>query len=150
MSTKLEGGLGLKSPSITDTVNELINTMAFNMAILDKLHPVGDIIMTTTPGNPSSRLGGTWEQLTGRFIVGADDNAFKIGVTGGRSDMGVETNYKVANAEGAPAEAANAGLIKANATGEVGFQGRVMVTYQDWTGQILPPYYPAYIWHRVA
>ncbi len=148
MSTKLEGGLGLRKPAITDTVKQFVEDMAANIDIIDALFPPGTIRITTSPTNPGDYLGGSWERIAGRFIVGADDSAYKPGTTGGRYDMGMHRNSAESEAG---AEAKDAGLVKNTAAANcMGFGGRVMVAEDGYTGRLEPPFYAAYIWRRVS
>ena len=45
---------------------------------LSEVYPVGSIYMSTEPTSPASLFGGSWSQLTGRFLIGVgrgvDDN----------------------------------------------------------------------------
>ena len=56
-------------------------------AILEAVYPVGSIYMSMVETNPSVLFGfGTWEQVKGRFLLGAD-SSFKVGDTGGESSV---------------------------------------------------------------
>ena len=51
--------------------------------LLDWTHPVGSIYQSTDPTHPSSLFGGgTWEELSGRFLIGAG-STYSAGNTGG-------------------------------------------------------------------
>lgn len=39
-------------------------------AVLNSVYPVGSIYMSMNSASPASLFGGTWSQLTGRFLVG--------------------------------------------------------------------------------
>ena len=53
-------------------------------SILEKIYPVGSIYMSMNPTNPSSFIGGKWEQLQNRVLLGAGD-AYDVGATGGEA-----------------------------------------------------------------
>nr|DAH45038.1 MAG TPA: baseplate protein [Caudoviricetes sp.] len=103
------------------------------------------------PTSPASFIGGTWERIEGKFIMGASDT-YPAGSTGG-SATHVQTvdeiaphthNYngynKVGN--GTPYLSGGNGAWEQNVpTGDTG-GGKPM--------DILNPYYSAYIWRRVA
>lgn len=50
--------------------------------ILDKFFPIGKTWISTDPTSPASIVGGSWEQIKGRFILAAD-NSHAAGTTGG-------------------------------------------------------------------
>ena len=58
--------------AVYEAINELKNSM----------YPVGSIYMSTTNANPANLFGGTWEQIKGRFLFGAD-STHSAGSTGG-------------------------------------------------------------------
>ena len=69
-------------------IKEKINAKA---SVLD-CYPVGAIYMSMSSTSPASLFGGTWEQLQGRFLLGAgtlyddvaDNNySYNVGDTGG-------------------------------------------------------------------
>lgn len=50
-----------------DAANEKIDTLNSSLA---RLYPVGSIYLSTNSTNPATFIGGTWEQIKGRFLVG--------------------------------------------------------------------------------
>ena len=50
--------------------------------LLDLIYPVGSIYMSVVDVSPSTFLGGTWERLKDRFLLGAGDT-YTAGATGG-------------------------------------------------------------------
>lgn len=52
---------------------------------MDNIYPIGSIFISTNTTNPSTYFGGTWERIKGRFLLAADDSAYKIGSTGGEA-----------------------------------------------------------------
>ena len=53
---------------------------------MDNIYPIGSVFITTNTTNPSTYFGGTWERIRGRFLLAADDSAYKIGKTGGEAE----------------------------------------------------------------
>lgn len=49
--------------------------------ILDAAHPVGSYYISDYPTDPAELFGGTWERVTGRFLLAATDG----GASGGNS-----------------------------------------------------------------
>lgn len=55
--------------------------------ILEKWFPVGSIYMTMDSKNPHDIFGGgTWEQISGRFLLAADGKTYQAGSIGGSAD----------------------------------------------------------------
>lgn len=52
--------------------------------LLDWLHPVGSIYQSTVSTSPATLFGGTWEQLSGRFLIAAN-STYTAGSTGGEA-----------------------------------------------------------------
>lgn len=80
----------LKKPDLSDPVDvgdingnmDLIDTAM--KAILDKLYPIGAVYMSADSTNPSVFFGGTWEAISGRFLLGAG-GTYTSGSTGGEA-----------------------------------------------------------------
>ena len=52
----------------------------------DLIYPIGSIYMSVNSTNPSTLFGGTWEQITGKFLL-ACDTTYTAGSTGGNATM---------------------------------------------------------------
>ena len=48
------------------------------------IYPIGSIYMSTNSISPASLFGGTWEQIIGKFLLGAD-STYTAGSTGGEA-----------------------------------------------------------------
>lgn len=138
--------------------------------LADILYPVGSIYISVNNTNPATYYGGTWEQIEGRFLIGAgkakdsrnEEKTFTAGSTGG------EFNHKLTGGEMPEhSHPLNGGAntyenvyISDNAqfkvTGQSGGYG-LKGTY-NWTGtqgnsephNNLPPYLAVYIWKRIS
>ena len=55
----------------------------------DAIYPVGSIYMSINSTDPSILFGGTWEQITGRFLL-ACDTTYEAGATGGSSTISLQ------------------------------------------------------------
>ena len=53
--------------------------------IIDAVYPVGAIYMSTSSTNPQTLFGGTWQQITGKFLL-ASSSSYAAGSTGGSAD----------------------------------------------------------------
>jgi hypothetical protein len=61
--------------------NRILEQLVGNY-LLDKFYPIGSIYTSTNDVNPSLTMGGTWERLKDRFLLGAGDS-YTAGATGG-------------------------------------------------------------------
>ena len=50
------------------------------------IFPVGAIYMSLNSTDPATLFGGTWEQIKGRFLLGADEETYPAGSTGGEAE----------------------------------------------------------------
>lgn len=55
-------------------------------ATWNMIYPVGSIYMSVNSTSPASLFGGTWEQLQGRFLIGAN-STYPAGTTGGAATV---------------------------------------------------------------
>lgn len=82
-----ESARALKTPISAPNTIELVGVDSTNsqvmISILD-LFPIGTIIQSTENVSPASYIGGTWEQLKDRFLLGAGDT-YSNGTTGGEA-----------------------------------------------------------------
>lgn len=52
--------------------------------LADLIYPVGSIYMSANSVDPGTLFGGTWERVSGKFLLGADDT-YTAGSTGGEA-----------------------------------------------------------------
>ena len=70
------GTVTMNTTTLREFIKEEINAEKL------KTYPVGSIYITTTDTNPSTFIGGTWEQIQDRFLIGAG-NTYSANATGG-------------------------------------------------------------------
>lgn len=132
---------------------------------LDKVYPVGSIYMNVNNVDPSSFIGGKWERLKDRFLLGAGDS-YSGGSTGGSKTAVIEESNLPAtrltpaeNKKGAAVSLKNS-VPWGTHTVDAGAYGVTQYTLLDQLGQqprylatpldIMPPYLTVYIWKRVS
>lgn len=144
-----------------------------NKTLLDLLHPVGSIYQSTVSTSPATLFGGTWEQLSGRFLIAAN-STYTAGSTGGEAshtltvaempahqghmyDNFNESGYVDRNGD------ANSYYVDSSAAGYAKYENRpykivsgnefVMQGYTRGGSQAhnnMPPYLAVYMWKRVS
>ena len=77
--------------SLDENGNLMVNSISFTGSqsgdgIVDLVYPVGSIYMSVNNVSPSNLFGGTWEQITNRFLIGAG-NSYTLNSTGGASSV---------------------------------------------------------------
>lgn len=122
------------------------------------------------PTSPASFIGGTWERIEGKFIMGASDT-YPAGSTGGEAEHTL-TEGELPNITGDfdfQSDGNNQGIVTGAhgvfSLGQIstgGFQPNNKIDESDCARQIrmsfgsnsphnnIPPYYSVYIWRRVA
>ena len=70
--------------------------------LLDRTYPVGSIYMSVSSTNPATLFGGTWEQLEGKFLLGAS-SGHAAGSTGGAETVKLSTAQLPAHTHTGPA-----------------------------------------------
>lgn len=135
--------------------------------LLDAIYPVGSIYISTNDNSPQNFLGGTWERINGRFLLGAGDG-YNAGDTGGKATHTLTTNEMprhnhslmapfsyasggsamLLTVEGKPIVRSTQQLTP-NVSGEA---GGVTIDYAGGGNahNNMPPYLVVYIWKRTA
>lgn len=108
--------------------------------------------MSLSATNPGTLFGGTWAQITGRFLLAAG-GSYSAGATGG------ESTHKLTVAE-MPAHSHSWWMYKFVQSGNYGGNQGVLAggTTSETTGSTgggaahnnMPPYYAVYMWRRTA
>lgn len=112
------------------------------------------------PASPASFIGGTWERIEGEFIMGASDT-YPAGSTGGSATKTIARtnlpNEKICvyslytkGSEGRDFDAVSLSYTHSDESGNFSRTGRTDPLGNGTPLDILPPYYSAYIWRRVA
>ena len=83
------------------------------------IYPIGAVYISVTECNPEQLFGGTWEQITGRFLL-ACDTTYTNGSTGGSATMShthtiAHTHTQVATTSGGPSNNTSGGNNNATA-----------------------------------
>ena len=68
-----------------DTI-QLEDTLGVRTLLIDLMHPIGSLLFTNRSDNPGTYLGGSWEQIKDKFILGAGDS-YALNGTGGNSTV---------------------------------------------------------------
>lgn len=66
------------------TGNEIDTGITNIQQIFNLIYPVGSYYMSSDSANPSTKFGGTWEQIKDRMIMAAG-SSYSVGATGGSS-----------------------------------------------------------------
>lgn len=164
---------------ITTDKNDISNMKAQIESLLTEIsnlknkcpYEVGDLLFTGNATNPTTRYPGTtWEQITGRFIIGAD-GTYEVDTTGGSGSKVIEMqnlpdhyhaiatsnttssdspvfprwHLKVTPGTGGTTNENSSGKFQSTQTGGISY-GLKYSTPLD----IMPPYIAKYIWIRTA
>ncbi len=85
-----DGAVRESASALIDKTNEVIDAVNNPASsIVDLVYPVGSVYMSVNSTSPATLFGGTWERITGQFLLGATDN----GAYGGNSTASVRAGY---------------------------------------------------------
>ena len=126
--------------------------------IADLVYPVGSIYISANSTNPSQLFGGTWQQITGRFLLAAG-GGYTAGATGGEATHTLTEDEMPRHRHGS----ADGGNI-VTWVGRNGGGNRTMGNGTDYSGpgayvtytgggeahNNMPPYLVVYVWQRTA
>lgn len=147
---------GAAEKAAQDGNGDVIDATYLKMqTLLDKTYPVGAIYMSLQSTSPASLFGGSWTQITNRFLYAT--GTYGAGATGG------ESLHTLSIGEMPSHNHANTVMEYGNAKGAVAY-----IEYDTWSttltpnklytdntgsGQAhnnMPPYYVVYMWRRTA
>lgn len=75
----------------TDKVEIAIPLKFKDNLLADLIYPIGSIYMSANAVDPGTLFGGTWERVSGKFLLGADDT-YTAGSTGGEAEHTLTVN----------------------------------------------------------
>lgn len=121
--------------------------------------PVGSIYMSVNSTSPATFFGGTWERITGRFLLAATDGG-NSGASQAAGNTGGEASHTLTIAE-MPNHRHEVGARNAYGTGNAGGSisyGSSVATGVNYTNYVggdnahnnMPPYLSVYMWKRTA
>lgn len=157
--------------------NKSDNYVTLAAALLDMVYPVGSIYMSVNSTSPATFLGGTWEQLEDRFLLGQGTTYSTVDSTGGEATHTLTTSELPAHTHGSKsltgslyayswsngaasgivsktAETVNMGFYNGSSVGHIGYT--ITATHEhDSVGSgtahnNMPPYRVVYMWKRTA
>lgn len=116
----------------------------------DEIYPIGGIYISLNSTNPSIIFGGVWEQIQGKFLLGASET-YPVNQTGGEETHTLTTDEMPNHTHGV-----TQGYVTEGGTG-----GYARVAYSGSSGLIgpsggsqphnnMPPYLAVYIWKRIS
>lgn len=110
----------------------------------------------STPEKVAAHFGyGSWQEITGRFTFGRDEN-HEAGSTGGTETVELTADQNGQHYHGAPGGGAfivwggASGYIKAEAGGDMGNQAYTTTSGKGAPHNNMPPYLTVYKWQRIA
>ena len=116
-------------------------------------YPVGSIYMSVNATNPGTLFGGTWQQMQGRFLLGAS-SAYPAGSTGGETTHTLTEEEMPIHSHLYYEQGSGATLVNNGTTKNVTNWGEQNRTSQNAGGSKphnnMPPYLAVYMWKRTA
>lgn len=73
---------------------------SYQRSLVDIIYPVGSIYMSVNSISPATLFGGTWQAISGRFILAAGGN-YPLGTTGGSATKQLSVNEMPIHTHGA-------------------------------------------------
>lgn len=159
--------VGTIQRNIADTISSMMTGSASSVSklntggapsketLLDMIYPIGSIYASVNATSPETLFGGTWEQIKGRFLLGASTD-YPAGSVGG------EATHTLTVAE-MPSHTHTDGTDPTNGISATTGGGTSAVVYWDSASgratsaagggaahNNMPPYFAVYIWKRTA
>lgn len=145
--------------SYTIDATTLNGRPASDYLLKSEVYPVGSIYISLNSANPSSIFGGTWEQIQGRFLLGAS-GSHPVNQTGGEETHTLSEGEMPYHTHG-PTSGSRFVSVDGEAYGSLGNAnaGYINVTWNNWSTtpkgssqphNNMPPYLAVYMWKRTA
>lgn len=164
----LESGVTAAQQTANTAQSDVATLRAQFAETTNLIYPLGSIYLSVSAANPSTLFGGTWEQIQGRFLVGAGSNGADFtstaGQTGGEATHTLTANEMPAHTHETSQLIGGTGGINASGlTIQSGYAGSTRDIKQNTnystivsnTGggaahNNMPPYLSVYMWKRTA
>ena len=131
--------------------------------IFDAIYPVGSIYMSVANTNPATIFGGTWERITGRFLLAATDGGSSgasqaAGNTGGEAthlltadESGLPSHHHTINYRNVFASGTNrAGVYQSGTAEGIWNTANAGGSNAAAAHNNMPPFLSVYVWKRTA
>ena len=131
---------------------ELYSIQAPTINVLDMVYPVGSIYMSVNNVDPSTVIGGTWEQIKDTFLLSAGDT-YVGGATGGEATHKLTTNEmpKHRHVQVVSYSSGSTGWVNTwSGSNIAGTQQSTGESGGDQPHNNMPPYLVVYMWKRTA
>ena len=132
---------------------------------INDVYRIGTIYMSTSSTSPGSIFGGGWEQIKGRFLLGAGNN-YTVNSTGGSATVTLTANQIPRHTHAAGATNVKyltidnsgsswkipitSGSVSGDSYGMAGFTTNTASTGGSQSHDNMPPYLVVYMWRRVT
>lgn len=118
--------------------------------LLDYMHPVGSVYISSLPTDPETLFGGTWMRIKDCFILAAGDS-YAIGATGGKSSVTLTIDQIPSHTHGS----IYTGSSGAKTLPWMSGSGSNLAYVEGYAGggkphTNMPPYITRYVWERTA
>lgn len=153
-----ESNVNYKIPQIADDILSEEDTWSSakikmeNDKVFDLIYPVGSIYMSVNAISPDNLFGGTWEQIQGRFLLGAS-SSYAAGSTGGEATHKLTINEMPSHRheyKGYESSGSTTGWSASRASQKYNMLNDLQATGGGAAHNNMPPYLSVYIWKRTA
>ena len=152
---------GMSSNPIYIDDDNNIQNIVLQRDLLNKIYPIGSIYMSVNQTSPASFLGGTWTQITDRFLLSAG-SLYTAGSTGGEA-----THTLIISEMPSHSHTMTAGITMSNShnhdtsnganviamcptnASDVNLTPQSNITGEGQAHNNMPPYLVVYMWRRV-
>lgn len=138
--------------SYTIDATTLNGRPASDYLLKSEVYPVGSIYISLNSTNPSSIFGGTWEQIQGRFLLGAS-GSHPVNQTGGEENVTLITQNLPKDTYNCDGELTSSMKVQGKLAADQYGNGSGIRSRSDLMGQAhnnMPPYLAVYMWKRTA